>query len=410
MKRLLIFRAGRPVQNCRTLSSLNQSIFDPSKFEGTRLPFLKAQPLPGYCYTSQDWFERELETVFKSSWVLIGRADEIPNPGEYITLKAPGIGPIFVSRSKDQSINGFVNICRHRGALLLPNEKGKLKGGGVVCPYHAWTYDSSSGKLKGAPKMNDCFDKSKFPLHSIRLEEMGGFLFASSNSIPSSEKVSLKDSLGNLPELIFNHWPLDELVTVGRAEYTINCNWKFLLENTSETYHTPYVHKSTLGAMDSNPGSEVLPKQPQGDWTTVFVPGDRSVVPLHGEEAPFPNFQNKTFFVSMFPSLQINVTHDCVWWMRMLPLAVDKTQVTQGFLFPKSTIQNDEMFQEKLKPYLNRWKLAVVEDNEISENQQLGASSPEASDPGSGAYSELEKGVHELHNYLLDRMVGPYKK
>jgi len=396
------------VQNCprKLSSSSNENIFDPSRFEATRLPLLKAQSIPGYCYTSQAWFDREMETIFKPSWMLVGRADEIPNPGEYITLKAPGIGTIIVCRGKDDKISGFVNICRHRGALLLPDEMGKVKGG-IVCPYHAWTYDPTSGDLKGAPKMNsECFDKSKYPLHSVRLEEIGGFLFASSASIPSSEQVSLLDSLGNLPELIFDHWPLEELETVGRSEYTVDCNWKFLLENTSETYHTPYVHKTTLGAMDSNPCSEVLPKVPHGDWAAIHVPGDRSVVPLPKEDAPFPTFQDKTFFVSLFPSLQINVTHDCVWWMRMLPLAVNKTRVTQGFLFPKSTINKPD-FQENLAPYLNRWRLAVVEDNDISVNQQLGALSPEASNPGHGTYCELEKGVHEFHNYLLDRMIGP---
>ena len=45
-----------------------------------------------------------------------------------------------------------------------------------------------------------------------------------------------------------------------------------------------------------------------------------------------------TYFVNLFPSLQLNVTHDCAWWMRMLPLGVDKTKVTQGFLFPKETV------------------------------------------------------------------------
>ena len=54
-----------------------------------------------------------------------------------------------------------------------------------------------------------------------------------------------------------------------------------LLENTSETYHTAYVHKATLGAMDSTPAFEILrPNHLIGDCTAVNVPGDLSVVPL----------------------------------------------------------------------------------------------------------------------------------
>jgi hypothetical protein len=38
-----------------------------------------------------------------------------------MTLKVPGLGPIVVIRSRDgKEINAFVNICRHRGAMLLP--------------------------------------------------------------------------------------------------------------------------------------------------------------------------------------------------------------------------------------------------------------------------------------------------
>ena len=44
-----------------------------------------------------------------------------PNPGDYMTLNMPGLGPIVVIRSRDgKEINAFVNICRHRGAMLLP--------------------------------------------------------------------------------------------------------------------------------------------------------------------------------------------------------------------------------------------------------------------------------------------------
>merc|ERR550537_1515196 len=79
--------------------------------------------------------------------------------------------------------------------------------------------------------------------------------------------------------------------------------------------------------------------EPVGHWDAVHVPYDRSVVPLPGEPAPFPEVAPTTYFTNLFPTLQLNLTKDCAWWMRMLPMGVDKTKVVQGFLFPKETTE-----------------------------------------------------------------------
>ena len=64
-----------------------------------------------------------------------------------------------------------------------------------------------------------------------------------------------------------------------------------------------------------------------------------------------------------------------MWWMRMLPLAVDRTRVTLGFCFPKATVELPH-FEEVFDRYRVRWDTAVGEDNGISVNQQAGLRSP----------------------------------
>lgn len=131
---------------------------------------------------------------------------------------------------------------------------------------------------------------------------------------------------------------------------------------------------------------------------------DRSIVPMPGEAAPFPNVADATFFTSLFPSAQLNLTTDCAWWMRLLPHPkhVDRTRVSLGFLFPRATAAMPG-FDELLQPYLRRWDVAVREDNEISVNQQHGLASP-ASTPG--PYCTLEFGTHRFDNYVLDQVLG----
>jgi len=232
----------------------------------------------------------------------------------------------------------------------------------------------------------------------MRLQEYRGFLF-----LTASEKTApLEDTLGNV-HMALADWPFEDFVCVGRREYLVDCNWKFLMQNPSETYHTSFVHKDSLGPMPLEPIVKFLGSATIGDWDAVHVPSDRSIVPMPGEEAPFPEISStaSTYFISLFPKLQLNVTRDCAWWMRVLPSGVSTTTVTLGFMFPRSTTMLPD-FQQLLKPYICRWDLAVREDNEISHNQHM-ASLNSLHRPG--PYHSLEFGVHRFDNMVLDAVL-----
>ena len=206
------------------------SIFDPALYESTLRPLGEAQCLPAWCFTSSQWFEREVTDVFAPSWVLVGRSDEIGRPGKYLTIKVPGIGPTLVIRGKDGKARAFANFCRHRGATLLSDPEGQLRSGAITCPYHAWAYDTT-GALRKAPKMcKETFNKDEFPLIEFELEERFGFLFANGGQ-GNQHYESLDESLGNLPETVFSQFPdLENYVTVARRDYLCDANWKFLFE------------------------------------------------------------------------------------------------------------------------------------------------------------------------------------
>jgi len=351
---------------------------------------------------SVEWYERELSRVFSKSWTLIGREDEISKPGDYLSFDSPHSGPVAVCRGNDGKIHAFANVCCHRGAKVLQDTKGTGAKVGLVCPYHAWTYDFN-GKLKWAPGFNKTknFDETNIRLAPIRVETFHGFVFVcDDHSVPT-----LRKRLGDLPEKL-PEWFGDrdgkarDMVCSGRRDYVVNCNWKFLMENTCETYHTSVVHKDSLGPMKSSPMEPHV-----GDWDGVCVPSDRSIVPLPndfpGELAPLPTFAKRTVFVNLFPSLQFNVTFDCMWWMRLTPLSVNRTQISMGFCFPKETVQRPR-FQNVFEQYKKRWHKAVSEDNAISLNQQSGLKSRHRKP---GRFCQLEFGTHNFNNWLVSRVV-----
>ena len=55
-------------------------IFAAEHYVNTRKPLDEASALPGWCYTSHEWYQREVETLFRKDWLCVGRVEQIPNP------------------------------------------------------------------------------------------------------------------------------------------------------------------------------------------------------------------------------------------------------------------------------------------------------------------------------------------
>ena len=57
--------------------------------------------------------------------------------------------PVLVTRAReDGALRAFLNVCRHRGTLLVEGEGRRAT---IQCPYHAWTY-GLDGRLRAAPR------------------------------------------------------------------------------------------------------------------------------------------------------------------------------------------------------------------------------------------------------------------
>lgn len=74
-----------------------------------------------------------------SQFVSVAKAQEIP-PGEAKVFEAGGRQiAVFNVDGKFYAID---NVCVHRGG---PLGEGELQGTLVTCPWHAWTYDITTG-------------------------------------------------------------------------------------------------------------------------------------------------------------------------------------------------------------------------------------------------------------------------
>ncbi|MBI3707317.1 MAG: aromatic ring-hydroxylating dioxygenase subunit alpha [Proteobacteria bacterium] len=368
---------------------------DSADLAAVRRPLAEASTLPAACYTSPEFHAREIERIFRPRWRFVGRVDEIAEPGTYRTVDTFA-GPVIVVRGRDNVLRGFFNSCRHRGTQLL---QGCDKVASIVCPYHAWTY-GLDGALIAAPAMDRSagFDRRRNGLVPVRLETWGGFIWVN----PAADAPPLLDSLGDLPQIL-GPYRFEEMVCVRRAEYDVACNWKLLIENALEEYHTGTVHRTSLGQQQG------MAIDTQGDWDALFISQDTTIAVLPGEAAPLPQITgltgrqaHGTFFTAIYPSLQFACTQDCMWWLDFQPAGPERTRLSVGFVFPEQTAARPD-FAEAVKPYYRRWEISIAEDNAIGERQQMGM---KVLARPAGRLSWKEHHVHKLANWILDRVLA----
>lgn len=371
--------------------------FDPARFEAVRRPLPEAETLPPDCYTSESFFRREVETVFLRSWNFIGREDRVPEPGDYFALEFVGV-PVVVVRGRDNRVRAFANTCRHRGARVMAGE-----GNCTVfsCPYHAWTYAIDDGRLIGAAEMDETagFDRKDYGLVPLRLEVWAGFLFL--NFDRGAEPLDAW--LGDLPELLASYG-LERMRTTRRVEYDLACNWKIYVENAMESYHVPTVHQQTIQKQkrDHNP-----PIAAAGQYCGLFTrhAGSRALLPGTRGFPHIPTLEGNaacgTYYILLHPSTMFGLTYDCMWWLELHPLDAGRTRLIVGSCFPEDTVRRDD-FAELAGNYYDRWNKSIVEDNDVSDLQQIGLSSPFASP---GRFSHMEPLVHVIDNWVLDRVL-----
>lgn len=203
----------------------------------------------GRLYTDPGIFELEMTRIFESTWVWVAHESELPRPGSF---KSTFVGrhPVIVTRDRKKEIHTLVNRCRHRGASVCEQRAGTANG--FTCPYHAWSY-GLDGKLRGIP-YPDGYDgvmsKDGMGLRRLRTESYGGMVFATL----AEEIEPLEEFLGDVKVWIDRFmkqgggYPVKVL---GTHQFRFRGNWKIQLENTTDGYHFPIVHRSWMASVDA---------------------------------------------------------------------------------------------------------------------------------------------------------------
>lgn len=374
------------------------NMFDPALYDRVRRPPDEAETLPAWCFTSPEFFTREVERIFRRGWNCVGRTDRWAKPGDFWAFDFTGI-PVVVLRGDDGGLRAFANTCRHRGTQLFQGD-GNCRT--VSCKYHGWTY-GLDGALLVAPSMEKTkgFDRKDYGLVPLRLGTRDGFVFICFDA----DAPSLDEDLGDFSET-FAPWNLADMVCVHRREYEAPFNWKFHLEAFMEYYHAKYVHRRSLYQRPHtpNPLEEVTGEYLTVSSTTQGSPGvlkDSGVQPFPAIAVLPAELHNWTRYAVLYPGFIFGVSADCMWYIQAHPEAADRTRLVFGGCFPKATTALPD-FEERAKAYVHRWDLAVKEDNDVLALLQKGMTSPFCKP---GRFSHLEPRVSTIGRWVIDKVL-----
>jgi phenylpropionate dioxygenase-like ring-hydroxylating dioxygenase large terminal subunit len=201
-----------------------------------------SQDRPGYAidsyfYRSHLVYEKELDELIFRSWMYAGHSSELPNPGDYLLFDI-GEDSVIIARDAHGEIHALMNVCRHRGARVCEEASGNRKT--FVCPYHGWVYNTD-GSLRAAREMDarKDFDAANYGLKKARIEVYMGLIFI--NCDPQA--ADFRGPLQKLAEPL-GAYDLDNAKVAHKQTYSVDANWKLVLENYLECYHCATSHRA----------------------------------------------------------------------------------------------------------------------------------------------------------------------
>ncbi len=331
------------------------------------------ETLPGSDYHAPEVFELERERIFFREWFYAGRADEAPEPGDFLTVDVVGES-VLVVRGKDGELRGFYNVCRHRGSRLCdPETHGHAKGA-IKCPYHAWSY-AYDGRLIGTPMVGrDEVDRESHGLWSIAVDVWQGFVFVHLGEPTESVRESFERQTDK--PLQYERWRMDELRTAHRTVTEVAANWKILIENYNECLHCPTVHPELVAVAPTFARGEVI-EAGRDDWGVSIVGGGVGYTATGTTTIPvMPGLDehaaSSMYGATVFPNMFVDLTGTVVIATRLQPRGPEHTTMVTDYLFRPEAIADPEFDPSEVVEFS---ELVAHQDYVVCERVQVGVRS-----------------------------------
>jgi nitrite reductase/ring-hydroxylating ferredoxin subunit len=346
-------------------------------------------------YVDPERFARERDRLFRRTWHVAGRSEELPEPGDFLVWERIGQS-VVIARQSDGGLAAFHNVCRHRGARIV-REGGHCEVGKLVCPFHSFVYDLE-GRVIGIPE-RETFDSDQLAglrAEPVAVEVWEGWIWV---HFERDAAPSLEAYLGELGDEIA-WYGMGDWKYYGSSSWLAEANWKVVLEGFLESWHTPTVHRRSAPR-----GFDVA----RSTFAT-FDPHSMMVVPLSAldiDSAPRPvehrQFADCQYLI--FPAAFLNMFPDQGYLITVYPIDENRT-FCQGYVVARKTPPEGVEYAtwnasiESSRGVMDR---IMREDLEIS--AEIGATKHSYANEGN-LYNTLECRITAFHQqierYLAD--------
>jgi nitrite reductase/ring-hydroxylating ferredoxin subunit len=198
--------------------------------------------LPVEAYISQDYARAERDLLWRKVWLQVGRVEEIPEVGDFMTYDILD-DSVIIARSAPDRISAYHNVCMHRGRKLVDTPKGERNATGKKmqfrCGFHGWRYDLEGNCTFIAEEQDwkGAVTRESSHLPEVRVDTWGGWIFI--NLDPDGGP--LRDYLEPMATMVEPFEP-QNMRFRWRKWFVADCNWKVALEAFNETYHVETTH------------------------------------------------------------------------------------------------------------------------------------------------------------------------
>ena len=346
------------------MTSVKQARIAVGDVAETLVPIGKAHHAPGNVYGSAEVFAIEKEKVFKKDWLCIARAEEVANPGDYMTFHLVG-EPVVVARNRQGEVHAFSNVCAHRGVEVATGQGNTSE---FACPYHGWLYDLD-GRLVGAPfmKQSEGFDPAKCRLRPLLCGEWEGWIFINFDPAAASLETFLAEFAADV-----GHLRMGECRIAHKFTIEWSCNWKFVIENLQDVYHFKTVHAKTFAdRVTAADQFKFMLRKRGGNYARYqgasFTPDGKPRLP------PMPWLvrepEDYACFGLLSPNFHVLARRDFIRPYFMWPITASTSRAVVYHLFPKDHVESPG-FRDKAQIYHDWYQDIVKEDVPVVQTLQ----------------------------------------
>ena len=320
----------------------------------------------------------------------IGPVSRLTTAGDWLSTQLLGV-PVVAVRGSDGEVRAFINVCRHRGALVVPPNACGAGKARFVCPYHSWTYDDR-GALVGRPHEADFahVPQAEAGLVPLPVTERFGLVWVVPERTEAFDWAGYFGAMGaELEGLGYGA----AAASPHERRFEQPANWKLLLDANLESYHFQYAHRETIAHLFHD---NVVQHASFGEHQRIVLP-KRSLEGDAPEAAAAWNQlgRHSNIIYFFFPSTYLLWEGDHANVFNLTPLAPAATLTASWMLVPPAFAA-----ARPAAHWARNWQIywdAIDEDFALAASMQRGL--------GSGANTELRFGSNEFACDLFERAV-----